>query len=86
MIFSKRYLLQSFGFENMLIIHNMKRMGLISEQEQSHTSKHLGKVAAMANVTIPSVKASSFRTLAKKLSLVGVLSGNEIKYIYTGNI
>lgn len=61
--------LQSFGFEHMLTFHNLRKLGMLTEVEQSQASRNLGKMAAVANVNLP--KSGQFRNLCKKLHLVG---------------
>ena len=58
-------LLQSFGFERLVGLHSLRKMGMFTEQETAATNRQLAKVAAH----LP--KSSPFRTLCRKLGLVG---------------
>ncbi|CAH1796198.1 unnamed protein product [Owenia fusiformis] len=90
----KTQLLQSHGFEFMLTFFNLKKLGLLTEKQESRInvpqtpgSKHLQKMASIA--TIP--KKSSFQAISKKLNLVpkaaeevDLKNPNDMSYVYSG--
>ncbi|ELU18869.1 hypothetical protein CAPTEDRAFT_133058 [Capitella teleta] len=81
--------MHSFGFEHMLTFHNLRKLGMLTEVEQSQASRNLGKMAAVANVNLP--KSGQFRNLCKKLHLVpksaddiNLRNPNDMSYVYSG--
>ncbi|XP_071112864.1 vacuolar protein sorting-associated protein 33B-like [Haliotis cracherodii] len=78
--------LQSKGFEHMVDLYQLKRIGLLEEQTATLTpAKPLPK-------SLPGIaKSSQFRTLAKKLNLIpkslddiNLRSPNDMSYVFSG--
>lgn len=81
----KKQFLQSFGFEKLVGLHNLKKMGMFTEQETAAANRQLAKVAAH----LP--KSSPFRTLCRKLGLIpksaeeiNLKNVSEMSYVFSG--
>jgi len=58
-------LFQSHGFEQMVTFQNLKKAGLLKEQETTSQSKVSAGMAALT-------KSSAFKNIRKRLNLVSV--------------
>ncbi|XP_041371533.1 vacuolar protein sorting-associated protein 33B-like [Gigantopelta aegis] len=81
----KTQFLQSYGFEHLLSFFNLKKLGLLVEQDLMTPGKPLAK--GLAAIT----RRSNFMSLSKKLSLVpksadevNLKSPNDMSYVFSG--
>lgn len=85
--FFKTQFMHSHGFEHIATWHNLKRVGMLVEQDMTQAPKgQLGKVAATAmNLT----RSSHYRAISKKLNLVpnatevNLKLPNDMSYVFS---
>jgi len=63
---------QSYGFDKLLILENLRRIGLFTESDQQQSARQPEKAAL--NVSLP----CNFRSLARKLNLVSTEDSSEM--------
>lgn len=83
----KKHFVQSFGFDQLLTLYNLKRVGLFAEAEKTQAAKHFGKMAAAVNIPLP----CPFRSICKRLNLVpksaedvNLRNPNDMSYVFSG--
>ncbi|XP_052795879.1 vacuolar protein sorting-associated protein 33B-like [Mya arenaria] len=78
----KTQFVQSYGFEHMITFHNLKKVGLLREQEVPAGSKVTAGVAAIT-------RSSAFKSLRKRLNLIPTVdvdlrSPCDMSYVFSG--
>ncbi|XP_060062741.1 vacuolar protein sorting-associated protein 33B-like [Ylistrum balloti] len=79
----KTQFLHSYGYEHMLTCHNLKRLGILTDQEAQAMPLTAGVQAAMG-------KRGSYRSLCKRLALIpktdeiNLKSPTDMSYVFSG--